>query len=59
MPERNKKTDKKNPPSKTKGRKEHTRHEGETMSQIQNRYGNGRKRNGSDGSSTEESGSNH
>lgn len=35
--------------SKTK-KNEGRSHEYETMSQIQNRYGNGRKHNGSDGS---------
>lgn len=34
-------------------------HEYETMSQIQNRYGNGRKHNGSDGSPNGGRGSNH
>jgi hypothetical protein len=34
-------------------------HEFETMSQIQNRYGNGRERSGSDGGSNEGRGSNH
>jgi hypothetical protein len=34
-------------------------HEYETMSQIQNRYGHGRQRNGSDGSSKEEVSNNH
>ena len=35
------------------------KHEFETMSQVQNRYGKGREKNGSDGSSTEGRGSNH
>ena len=34
-------------------------HEYETMSQIQNRYGKGREKNGSDGGSNEGRGSNH
>jgi hypothetical protein len=34
-------------------------HEYETMSQIQNRYGNGRKKSGSDGGSGNEGFSNH
>lgn len=34
-------------------------HEFETMSQIQNRYGKGREKSGSDGSSNEGRGSNH
>jgi hypothetical protein len=34
-------------------------HEYETMSQIQNRYGKGRKHSGSDGTSNEGRGSNH
>ena len=34
-------------------------HEFETMSQIQNRYGNGRQRNGTDGTSAPARGSNH
>jgi hypothetical protein len=34
-------------------------HEYETMSQIQNRYGNGREKPGSDGSSIQGRGSNH
>jgi hypothetical protein len=34
-------------------------HEFETMSQIQNRYGKGREKNGSDGSSNDGRGSNH
>lgn len=35
------------------------KHPFETMSQIQNRYGNGREQNGSDGSSQDARGTNH
>jgi len=41
------------------GKKKRETHEFETMSQIQNRYGKGRQKSGSDGSSTEGRGSNH
>lgn len=34
-------------------------HEYETMSQVQNRYGNGRQKNGSDGGSGNDGFSNH
>ena len=40
-------------------RKKERSHEFETMSQIQNRYGNGRQQNGSDGTDTRERGNNH
>ena len=44
----------------SKKRKSETQsHEFETMSQIQNRYGKGREKSGSDGSSNEGRGSNH
>ena len=52
----NKPTASKKPAS---GRKKRETHEFETMSQIQNRYGKGRQKNGSDGSSPEGRGSNH
>ncbi len=39
--------------------KKNQSHEYETMSQIQNRYGKGREKSGSDGSSNEGRGSNH
>jgi hypothetical protein len=45
--------------SSQKKKNEMQSHEYETMSQIQNRYGKGRKHNGSDGSSNEARGSNH
>ncbi|MFL5773911.1 MAG: hypothetical protein ACJ75F_12175 [Flavisolibacter sp.] len=51
-PKTNKKTSKRD-------RKEERSHEFETMSQVQNRYGNGREHNGSDGTSTQGRGSNH
>jgi len=41
------------------GRKKKETHEFETLSQIQNRYGKGREKTGSDGSSPEGRGSNH
>lgn len=43
----------------SKKSKDRTSHEFETMSQIQNRYGKGRQKNGSDGGSTQGRGSNH
>jgi len=52
--------------TKTKDQKKSSRkqgtdssHEFETMSQQQNRYGKGREKNGSDGSSNDGRGSNH
>jgi hypothetical protein len=42
-----------------KEKKEERSHEFETMSQVQNRYGHGREKNGSDGTSTQGRGSNH
>jgi hypothetical protein len=53
------KSDKKNIASKSKRKDDNASHEFETMSQIQNRYGHGRKQNGSDGTSTQARGSNH
>jgi hypothetical protein len=55
---------KKNPDDKKKVASKKSRdnasaHEFETMSQIQNRYGKGREKSGSDGSSNEGRGSNH
>lgn len=47
----------KKPVSNDSGKKSNP--EFETMSQRQNRYGKGRQKNGSDGSSTEGRGSNH
>jgi hypothetical protein len=58
MRDKNQKPNKKRNASK-KGRQESQSHEFETMSQIQNRYGNGREKNGSDGSNPEGRGSNH
>lgn len=55
MKERIKKTSSK----KTKARKKDDPRQFETMSQVQNRYGKGRERNGSDGGSTQGRGSNH
>jgi hypothetical protein len=49
--------EKKNTPAKK--RKDSSSHEFETMSQIQNRYGKGREKSGSDGSSNDGRGSNH
>lgn len=49
-------TDKKKTASRKKGS---DAHEFETMSQIQNRYGKGREKSGSDGSSNDGRGSNH
>lgn len=49
----------KGPEQPAKRGKKRESHEFETMSQIQNRYGKGRQKNGSDGSSTEGRGSNH
>jgi hypothetical protein len=45
--------------SSKKVKDESRSHEYETMSQIQNRYGKGRERSGSDGGSNEGRGSNH
>jgi hypothetical protein len=45
--------------SSKKVKDESRSHEYETMSQRQNRYGNGRERSGSDGGSTQARGSNH
>lgn len=52
------KTDKKKISSKRKNSSIQS-HEYETMSQIQNRYGNGRRKSGSDGSRGNEGFSNH
>ena len=46
-------------PSSKKVKGERQTHEYETMSQIQNRYGNGREKNGSDGSRGTAGFSNH
>lgn len=54
-----KEQDKRSVSSKKDTKRENSRsHEYETMSQIQNRYGNGRQRNGSDGGTSDGS-SNH
>ena len=58
MRNKNSKTTKKTVASK-KPRQNARSHEFETMSQIQNRYGNGRERNGTDGTSSPARGSNH
>jgi hypothetical protein len=58
MRTRNKPAEKKKVASKKKGDRA-SAHEFETMSQIQNRYGKGREKSGSDGSSNEGRGSNH
>ena len=58
MRDKNQKANKKRVASK-KNRTEEQSHEFETMSQVQNRYGNGRQKNGSDGSSPQGRGSNH
>ena len=58
MRNKNSKTIKKTVATK-KNRKDTGSHEFETMSQIQNRYGNGRERNGTDGTSAPARGSNH
>jgi hypothetical protein len=55
MQEKNKANEKKVSSKKKKD----ASHEFETMSQIQNRYGKGREKNGSDGGSTQGRGSNH
>jgi hypothetical protein len=54
-------TSKNNKPkvSSKKGKDESRSHEYETMSQKQNRYGNGRERSGSDGGTNQARGSNH
>lgn len=56
---RGKENKSKTKPASKKRSSERTSHEYETMSQQQNRYGNGRKQNGSDGSSNGGRGSNH
>jgi len=56
MRDREQKTNKK---TTKRDRKEERSHEFETMSQIQNRYGKGRQRNGSDGTNMQGSGNNH
>ena len=58
MRNRNIKTNRKKSSSKRKDDAIQS-HEYETMSQIQNRYGNGRKKSGSDGSRGNEGFSNH
>ena len=58
MRNRNIKADRKKSSSKRKDDPIQS-HEYETMSQIQNRYGNGRKKSGSDGSRGNEGFSNH
>lgn len=58
MHSKNTKSDKAKASSQKK-KNEMQSHEYETMSQIQNRYGKGRKHNGSDGSGNEVRGSNH
>ena len=58
MRNKNSKTSKKTVTSK-KTQQDARSHEFETMSQIQNRYGNGRERNGTDGTSAPARGSNH
>jgi hypothetical protein len=58
MSSKNKKTNKKQLPS-SKTHASIQSHEYETMSQVQNRYGNGRKKSGSDGSRGNEGFSNH
>ena len=57
MRTKNKTDDKKKVASKKT--RDASAHEFETMSQIQNRYGKGREKSGSDGSSNEARGSNH
>ena len=47
------------PKKKAAAKKKTDSHEFDTMSQIQNRYGKGREKSGSDGSSNEGRGSNH
>jgi len=56
MQEKQQKSGERKSPSK---KKKETSHEYETMSQIQNRYGKGRQKNGSDGGSIQGRGSNH
>ena len=50
------------PPKKSPAREEEKqleKHPFESMSQVQNRYGKGRRRNGSDGTNQDARGSNH
>jgi hypothetical protein len=56
---RNKNSKTKKTVASKKTRQDTKSHEFETMSQIQNRYGNGRERNGTDGTSAPARGSNH
>lgn len=58
MRNKNTKADKKKTSSKRKQNSTQS-HEYETMSQIQNRYGNGRRKSGSDGGRGNEGFSNH
>lgn len=59
MDMKKKNTNSKTKTSSIKKRNESDTHEFETMSQIQNRYGKGRQKSGSDGSSNVGRGSNH
>ena len=56
---RNKNSKTKKTVASKKTRQDAQKHEFETMSQIQNRYGKGRERNGTDGTSAPARGSNH